>query len=198
MGERSEHSCWDDEPALVDRVRDGDRAAFALLVHRHMREAFSVAFRIMGQRQDAEDLVQDAFLIALRRVDTVRPGHPFAPWFFRILVNRGMNARRDRARRFTAAIPEQAAAPTAPPSAAVERHELRDRVRAVLDGLPERERIVIELADLEGFTSREIGEILGIPAGTVRWELHRARGELRTALADLQEIEHETTTQPLP
>ena len=183
----------DDEPGLVERVRGGDETAFAVLVQRYMREAFSIAYRMLGQRQDAEDLVQDAFLVALRKIGSIQPGRPFAPWFFRVLVNRGINARRGRARHPTAALPEDLAASTAPPSAEVERHEIHDRVHEVLDRLPERERVIVELSDLEGFNSTEIGEILGIPPGTVRWELHRARASLRVALAPLQEGEHETT-----
>ena len=100
----------DDEPALVERVRHGDPAAFDALAARYMRRAFAVAYRLLGNREDAEDLVQEAFMAVLRKIDGFERGRGFAPWFFRILVNRGLNARKARALRTTDEIPDAAAA----------------------------------------------------------------------------------------
>ena len=105
-------------------------AAYDQLVQRHMRSAFSIAYRLLGQREDAEDLVQDAFMVALEKIDTFREGHRFAPWFFRILVNRGLNARKSRALRTTHDIPDAAAARGASPerpSGTVARCSRRER-----------------------------------------------------------------------
>ena len=173
----------DDEPALVERVRRGDPAAFDALVGRYMRRAFAVAYRLLGNREDAEDLVQDAFVAVLQKIDTFERGRGFSPWFFRILVNRGLNARKARALRTTDEIPAAVAAAGFSPERQAEQTELRDRLRGALATLPERQRVIVELFELEGFGSTEIAEILEIADGTVRWHLHEARKALRQALA---------------
>jgi RNA polymerase sigma-70 factor (ECF subfamily) len=172
-----------DEAALVEAVRAGDGRAFETLVNRYMRRAFAVAYRVMGQKEDAEDLVQDAFVAVLQRIDTFEAGRPFAPWFFRILVNRGLNARKARALRTVDEIPEATAHAGPTPERETERAELRDRLRVAMGALPERQRIIVELFELEGFAGPEIAEILEISDGTVRWHLHEARKTLRKALA---------------
>ena len=173
----------DDEPALVERVRRGDAAAFDTLVTRYMRRAFSVAYRVMGQKEDAEDLVQEAFLAVLQRIGTFEAGRPFAPWFFRILVNRGLNARKSRSLRTVDEIPESAASRGPSPERAAEQTELRERLAKAMEALPERQRVIVQLFELEGFGGPEIAEILEISDGTVRWHLHEARKTLRRALA---------------
>ena len=171
---------------LVERVRRGDAAAFDQLVTRHMRRAFGVAYRLLGQREDAEDLVQEAFMVALQRIDTFEAGRPFGPWFFRILVNRGLNARKARSLRTTEEIPDSAAAGGASPEREAERTELREGIRAALDELPERQRTVVQLFELEGFSGPEIAAILEISDATVRWHLHEARRALRRVLAPFE------------
>ncbi|HEU4557363.1 MAG TPA: sigma-70 family RNA polymerase sigma factor [Longimicrobium sp.] len=173
----------DDDTTLAERVRAGDATAFDALVNRYMRRAFAVAYRLMGQKEDAEDLVQEAFMAVLQRIDSFEAGRPFAPWFFRILVNRGLNARKSRSLRTVEAIPETAAAHGPSPEREAERGELRGRLRAAMDALPERQRVIVELFELEGFAGPEIAEILEISDATVRWHLHEARKTLKKALA---------------
>lgn len=175
------------ESALVERVRGGDPAAFDLLVERYMRRAFSVAYRVLGQREDAEDLVQDAFLIVLQRIETFERGRSFAPWFFRILVNRGMNARKARSLRATDEIPEATTSRGPAPDTNAERSELRGDLRVAMAGLSDRQRTIVQLFELEGFGGPEIAEILEISQGTVRWHLHEARKTLRRSLAAYDE-----------
>jgi RNA polymerase sigma-70 factor (ECF subfamily) len=176
-------SLEDDESALVERVRRGEPAAFDSLVSQYMRRAFAVSYRLLGNREDAEDLVQETFLTVLRKIDSFERGRAFSPWFFRVLVNRGLNARKARALRTVDELPEDAASAGASPERAAERAELRGRLRAAMDGLPERQRVIVELFELEGFAGVEIAEILEISDGTVRWHLHEARKTLRRALA---------------
>jgi RNA polymerase sigma-70 factor, ECF subfamily len=175
-----------EESELVERVRRGDGLAFDTLVTRYMRRAFSVAYRLLGHQEDAEDLVQEAFIAALQRIDTFEAGRPFGPWFFRILVNRGLNARKSRALRTTEEIPEAAASSFPSPEREAERSELRERLRQAMTTLPERQRVIVELFELEGFGGVEIAQILEISDGTVRWHLHEARKALREALAHYQ------------
>jgi RNA polymerase sigma-70 factor (ECF subfamily) len=177
----------DEEWRLVERVRDGDLGAFDALVRRYMRRGFSIAFRILGQREDAEDLVQEAFMAALEAIDGFRPGRPFGPWFHRIVVNRAYNARKTRAIRDTEEIPDAAAATSPSPEEEAERADLRRRLSEAMASLTERQRTIVQLFELEGFSGDEIAGILEVAPGTVRWDLHRARKALRACLAPLAE-----------
>lgn len=167
---------------LAARVQRGDAAAFDTLVQRHMQRAFRVAMRLLGQQQDAEDLVQDAFLATLEKIDSFDTQRDFAPWFYRILVNRCLNARKSRARRSTVEVPHDAASATPSPLLETERSEMRTHLKRAIAQLPERQQAIVTMFDLEGFSSPEIAEIMGISDGTVRWHLHQARRVLREAL----------------
>jgi RNA polymerase sigma-70 factor, ECF subfamily len=178
-----------DDTGLVELVRDGDSRAFGVLVQRHMRRAFRVAYRVLGHREDAEDLVQDAFIAALEGIDTFQQGRSFGPWFYRIVVNRGLNARKARSIRTTEQLPIDVASAEPLPDRAAEQSELRVRLRDALGELPEKQRVATELFELEGFSGAEIAEILEIPAGTVRWHLHQARQALRSSMEVYQRKE---------
>lgn len=167
---------------LVDRLRAGDAAAFDALAVRHMRRAFSVAYRLLGQREDAEDLVQETLLTVLEKIDTFDSGRSFGPWFYRVLVNRGLNLRKARARRRTEPIPEASPAGSPSPLQAAETSELRGRLSEALGKLSDRQRTIVELFELEGFSGPEVAEIVGLSDGAVRWHLHEARKTLRREL----------------
>ncbi|HEV2180272.1 MAG TPA: sigma-70 family RNA polymerase sigma factor [Gemmatimonadaceae bacterium] len=176
-----------EEAALLARVQHGDVAAFDLVVRRYLRRAFAIAYRVLGHREDAEDLVQDAFLTALERIASFDLSRPFGPWFFRIVVNRGLNARKARAIRRTEAMPAEALETAEPsPAGLYERTEIRERFQAALAGLSQRQRLIVELADIDGMSGVEIAAMLGVSQGTVRWHLHMARHALRKALAPLR------------
>ncbi|MEX2581936.1 MAG: sigma-70 family RNA polymerase sigma factor [Gemmatimonadota bacterium] len=167
---------------LAIRIQQGDALAFDALVGRHMQRAFGVALRLLGQREDAEDLVQEAFLAALQKIDSFDTSREFSPWFYRILVNRCLNARKSRSRRTTVDLPAEAASTIASPLLEAERSELRYHLKRAMQELPDRQRTIVTMFDLEGFSSPEIAEVLGISDGTVRWHLHQARRVLREAL----------------
>jgi RNA polymerase sigma-70 factor (ECF subfamily) len=179
----------DNERGLVIRVQQGDREAFDELARRYARRAFAIAYRILRHTQDAEDLVQDAFIAALDGIGSFDPSRPFAPWFFKIVVNRSLNAasaRNTRERHVTVTHlwNNDAAAVEFDPA---ERSEIRQRFQQALAALPKHQRLIVELSDLDGRSSTEIGEMLELPRGTVRWHLHQARKVLRAALGDLLE-----------
>lgn len=167
--------------ALVARVRAGDAAAFDALVRSYMQQAFRVAYRVVGHREDAEDLVQEAFLAAYQYLDSFEVGRPFGPWLMRIVLNRGANLRRARARRSTE--PETDYASDAPSALdESERSDMGRLLRDALDTLSERQRLIVTMFDVDGLTSAEIGEALELAPGTVRWHLHEARRHLRGVL----------------
>jgi len=174
--------------AAISRVQAGDAEAFDLIVRRYMRTAYAVAFRVLGHREDAEDVVQAAFLAALANIRTFDTSRKFGPWLYRIVVTRGLNFRKARSRRAAEPLEDAGVASAdAGPAAAAEQAGLKDTVTTALGRLPERQRMVVQLFELDGFSGAEIAAMLGISPGTVRWYLHEARQALRRMLAHLQE-----------
>ena len=170
------------ERDLVHAVRKGDTQAFDELAGRHLRRAFAVAYRILGQRQDAEDVVQDGFLTALLKLDTFDSDRPFGPWLLRIVANRAINARKARTLRQMESIPDSVASAGDSPFDATRRSEMRGELQRALSGLPEQQRWIVELFEIEGFSGAEISAMLEMAEGTVRWHLHQARQTLRGTL----------------
>lgn len=175
-----------EERELVERVKHGDATAYDALVRRHLARATSIARRLLGNVEDAEDLVQEAFVRALDRIATFDPTRAFAPWFYRLLINTGLNARKARALR--AAEPEQRefASHGASPLELTERQEIRERFAEALAALPPRQRLVVSMFEVDGLSTVEIAAALGISRETVRWHHHQARQALRKALAPLR------------
>ena len=170
------------DATLVGRVRAGEPRAFDALVHAYMRQAFQLAYRVVGHREDAEDLVQEAFLAAYQYLDSYDIERPFGPWLMRIVLNRGANLRRSRTRRETE--PEVDAVSPAPSALdESERAEARVMLTRAMATLSERQRMIVTLFDVDDMTSTEIGEMLDLSPGTVRWHLHEARRTLRSALS---------------
>jgi RNA polymerase sigma-70 factor (ECF subfamily) len=170
------------DAALVLRVRGGDERAFDELVRHYMRQVFQLAYRVVGHREDAEDLVQEVFVAAHQYLDSFDITRPFGPWLMRIVTNRGANLRRSRTRRTT----EDAVDGVSPAPSALEeteRKDLRGILTRALAALPEKQRMIVTLFDVDGMTSSEIGEMMGLAPGTVRWHLHEARRTLRGTLA---------------
>lgn len=171
-----------DEQNLVRAAKRGDRDAFASLVRLHQRRAYAVARAILLSHEDAEDAVQDAFLHAYRALDRFRPEQAFGAWLHRIVANAALDLGRRRKVRDASALPESLAVPFRDPGV---DGELRRRLTESLSTLGERQRQVVVLHDVQGFTHGEIGGLLGIPEGTARSDLHHARAALRQALGDI-------------
>lgn len=170
-----------DEAAVVDAVRAGDEAAFARLVDRYMDPGYAVALGILRQPQDAEDALQGAFIRALERIDQLRPGSPFGPWFYRVLRSTCLNLLRREALRDHEELP-RGASTTANPHRDFERRLARDTVLEALAKLPEMQRLAVTLYDLEGYSHQQVAEILDIAEGTSRAHVHHGRRALREIL----------------
>ncbi len=181
-----------EEAAAIGRVLEGDSAAFEPLVRRYLRPAFTIAHRLLGHREDAEDVVQEAFLAALSNLDSFDRSRRFGPWFYRIVWTRGLNLQKSRSRRRAESLELVQPAATEPsPALQAERASLKAAVAEALGRLPERQRLVVQLFELDGFSGVEIAEMLGLSPGTVRWHLHEARRALRELLAPLREATNE-------
>jgi RNA polymerase sigma-70 factor (ECF subfamily) len=172
---------------LIERVKRGDATAYDVLVRRYLAHATSIARRLLGDPDDAEDLVQDAFVRALSRIGSFDEGRAFGPWFFRLLINTGLNARKFRSLRSTETERRDVPSSTPTPLELAERDEIRQRFADALAALPARQRLVVSLFEVDGLTTVEIATMLGISRETVRWHHHQARHTLRRALAALRE-----------
>jgi RNA polymerase sigma-70 factor, ECF subfamily len=175
-----------EERELLARVRAGDREAFGRVVELYLPRAMSLAMRLLRHREDAEDLVQDAFLAALQHIDRFDLSRPFWPWLSRIVVNRGLDLASSRSTRVAESLPEDLSDMGPSPADAVERGEIRDEFRRTLATLPERRRLVVQLFEVDGYSVAEIAKLLDSSPATVRWHLHMARRQLRNALAPLR------------
>ena len=169
-----------DEAVLVERARRGDAAAFETLVRRYARQAHAMALAVVKEQADAEDVVQDAFIRALERLEECRNPARFGAWFLRIVRNRAHSVRRYLGVRDAApldAVPLSSDEPG--PARDTERSRLREDLMEALGTLTEVQREVVLLHDLEGWKHREIGELLELPEGTVRAHRFHARRALR-------------------
>jgi RNA polymerase sigma-70 factor (ECF subfamily) len=170
------------DSVLVERARAGDSRAFDQLVRRHLRTAHAVAVGILLDHADAEDVCQDAFITALERLEDCQPDR-FAAWLITIVRNRAISMQRHRKVRRSQPLEwavDVHGGPT--PAQEADRSALRERLLAAMTALPERQREVLLLHDLEGWRHREIGERLGMKEGTVRYTLFQARRTMRERL----------------
>jgi RNA polymerase sigma-70 factor (ECF subfamily) len=157
---------------LISLVGAGDAEAFALLYDRHARPAYSLAYRMMGEKQAAEDLAQEAFIKVWRRAGSYRAQKASVrTWILSIVHNRGIDQLRSLASRRRTQDKVEASAPRSQPSDAFSeawRNSQRDQVREALGTLPPEQLKILELAYFSGYTHVEISELLGVPLGTVK------------------------------
>ena len=175
----------DHDRELLARVLVGERDAFGRIVERYLPRAMSLAMRLVRHREDAEDLVQDAFLAALQHIESFDSSRPFWPWLSRIIVNRGLDQMASRSARSIHALEEDVTDSRPSPADAAEHGEIRDEFHRTLLALPERRRLVVQLFEVDGFSVAEIAKLLDSSPATIRWHLHMARRQLRNALAPL-------------
>jgi RNA polymerase sigma-70 factor (ECF subfamily) len=176
---------------LLARVARGDVAALRAIYDQHASRAITIAFRILRNREEAEDIVQETFLEVWRRAAQFDPGRGGAvAWVVTIARSRAIDRLRARtiAGRTIASAAEDTAAllPVAPPSPAVETERRRDeqRVAAALDTLPAAQRRTIELAYFEGLSQSEIAVKTASPLGTVKMRVKLAMAKLAALLGD--------------
>jgi len=148
-----------------------------------------VARAVLNDPDDADDAAQDAFLSAMVNLKQYDPRRPFGPWLTRIAVNAATDRRRRRGVRRSEPLAGHLQARGILPDADADRRALGERLRQALAELSERRRMAVVLFDVEGYTHAEIGQILGVPEGTVRSEVFHARRALRVLLSDWKEQE---------
>ena len=173
------------DEALMAEVKGGSKAAYTLLVERYMHRAYTIAYRVVGNADDARDLSQDVFLKIYESSGRYREGRRFFSWFYRILLNHCLNHNRRRTWIVRSSDDDRhpQPEPVAEPGIA-ERGDviLQQYVQKAIASLPIRQREVIILCDLEGMPQTEAAEILNASEGTVRSRLHYGRKKLKVIL----------------
>ena len=185
---------------VVLRARSGQEAAYRELIRRYERPVFALLFRMVRDRELAEDLAQETFVKALNAIDSYRPEFKFSSWIFKIANNAAIDHLRRRELDTLsldgsphAETPEamqatalQIGARQESPLDTVEAKELGGAIEAAIGSLRPEYRSCILLRHVEGRAYEEIAEILNLPLGTVKTYIHRARNELRQSLAHLK------------
>ena len=168
--------------ALVERYLENHRDAAGALVDRYQQRLFNVAFRMLGNVQDAEDVTQTVFFNAFHRLGTYDPRYKFFSWIYRMAVNESLNMLKRRKPSLTLEDDHDILAPGG--GAAADRAEAEDRVRSALMGLKPDDRAVVVLRHFVSFSYQEIAAVLEIPVQTVKSRLFTARERLRLALSE--------------
>jgi RNA polymerase sigma-70 factor, ECF subfamily len=174
------------EQQLVARAQAGDTGAFDALVSNYLRRVLSIAWGIVRNAHDAEDLAQEAFVRAYQNIGRFRSDEPFGPWVYRIVTNLALDVLKHRRRVRQEEITDAEPA-TRRDSAdlAAATGEIARRIDAALGELPEMQRVVARLHLVEQFEHQEIAAMTGLSEGTVRSHLSLGKKKLREKLADL-------------
>ncbi len=184
-----------DDNSLITECRKGRTDAFGELVARHQDRLFNTVLRLVDNAEDARDVVQEAFLHAYQSLHTFKGDSLFFTWLYRIAFNTAISSRRKK--RIVLSIQPagddgNAIDPLDPaesnrPGHALEMAEEERQVHAALARLSPEHRAVLVMKDMEGMKYEDMAEILGVPIGTIRSRLHRARLEMRDLLLKMDE-----------
>jgi RNA polymerase sigma factor (sigma-70 family) len=172
-----------DEPALVEALRAGDSQAPRLLIEQYQGVVFGLCYRMMNHRQDAEDVVQETFVRALRAIAGFDPRRPIRPWLLEIAANRCRTALARRGRRPNLTIAEPAAELADARAGPADPDDLAGEIERALSELRPEYRLVFVLFHEQNLSYDEIGRTVNRPIGTVKTWLHRARAELAESLS---------------
>jgi RNA polymerase sigma-70 factor, ECF subfamily len=172
--------------ALAERCRRGDLGAFEELYRTHARRLYGVTVRMLGNTADADDMLQEIFLAAHRKLDSFRGESALGTWLYRLAVNLCLDhlrSRTGRAMQMTDALDDEPELPDAGSRGLAERTVTKMDLERALAQLPEGCRTAFVLHDIQGLEHREVGEVMGIAEGTSKSQVHKARMRLRTLLS---------------
>ena len=174
------------EQRAIAAVKGGDSSAYDYLVSKYMKRVVSIAWGVVRNSDDAEDLAQEAFVKAFQTIERFKTGEPFGPWIYRIVTNLALDVMKHRQRFRHEEVQDSL------PAARGDRadlpavvNELARRIDEAIESLPEMQRIVARLFLVEHFEHSEIAAMTSLTEGTVRSHLSLARAKLRERLADL-------------
>lgn len=198
-GENGRYSAGDEDAALIRRARAGEDAALETLVRRHYASVYNLAYRLCNNRDDAEDIVSEAFVRVHNALPSFRGDAHFTTWLYRIVKNVFLDERKKQRIRSHSSLEEmveledstvsrQVEDPNPGPEWAVERREQADLIREAVMALPKNQRLMIALYHFQHRSYEEIAEVMGLPIGTVKSRLNRARLALKNKLYPSREL----------
>lgn len=173
---------------LVARAQGGSKSAFGELVRRYRPRILALALQLCGSESEAEDIAQEVFFKAYRKLDTFEGRSEFFTWVYRMAVNRSLNARRDRSRRRETTMDDPRVAIAVSidaggdPARAAELRQVYTLLIDALDRLPPDMRTSVVLVVLQGLSQAEAAVVQACSPGTVAWRIHEARSRLREAI----------------
>ncbi len=171
----------------VRKLQRGETDAFETLIRRHQKTIFNLAYRMLGDYDEAAEISQETFLSAYRAIGNFRGDANFSTWLYRIALNHATTRRKSLNTRQQRSVPmensEPASDPNPGPPESMEKKEIRQRVQQALNRLEPDDAAVILLRDLQDVPYEEVARVLEVPIGTVKSRLHRARQALKSELA---------------
>jgi len=191
-----------DDRRLITECLKGRSAAYGELVRRYQDRLFNAVYRLLDQPEDAQDVVQEAFISAYQSLASFKGDAQFFTWLYRIAMNAAISHRRkhklavslETGSKNELLIDPLDESAYSQPGDLLEQREEESRLKSALNRLSVEHRAVLILKDIDGQKYEDIAEIMGVPVGTVRSRLHRARTELRDLL--LQDEEHKRPELP--
>ena len=179
-----------DDHQLIAQCLQGEATAFGELVRRYQDRLFNTVYRVVGNAEDAQDVVQEAFLSAYQSLNGFKGDSLFFTWLYRIAVNTAISYKRkqrnalslDSGMNGQSGIEPSDQSAMSRPGRALEQAEQERRIQGALNRLSAEHRAVLIMKDMEGQKYEAMAEILNVPIGTIRSRLHRARLELRDLL----------------
>lgn len=175
----------DPDRPIIQSFLAGNTNSFNELVGRHERAIYNLAYRMAGNANDAADLTQEIFIHLHKKLGSFRGESAFSTWFYRLAVNYSKDWLQKEARRPKVVDIEDTALPDGDtgPSQLYEQKEIKEIVQSAILSLPEDQRVVVILHDLQGYDYKGVAAVTGVPIGTVKSRLARARSKLAEKLA---------------
>ena len=178
---------------IIKQIQRGDKNAFRVLVEKYQQTAFRLAFRMLGDEDEARDVVQDSFIRIWEKFDTYNEKEKFTSWMYRIISNRAIDSLRDIRRRAGISLaklnPGKLETGESGADIRMENQEAGELIRLITRGLPEKQQLVFSLRDLQGLSSQEVQEISGMTETAIKSNLYHARKAIRDRLIAISSYE---------
>ena len=186
-----------DHSQIIHQIKKGNQYAFRLLVEQYQAYAFKLAFRIVCNEEDAKDVVQESFIKIWRNIHNYRPSVKFTTWMYKIVTNSAIDLYRENARQSSVSLNESINIVSESQHDSTNKNqnnkELSILIRKMADGLPEKQRLIFVLRDLQEMDSHEVQEILEISETTVKSNLYHARKSIKEKIRTLLAYERRYT-----
>ena len=179
------------ELSLIERAKRGDRQAFRLLVEEYEKKIYGLAYRLVGNHHDADEVAQNTFIRLYRSLDKVQAGKSLYPWLYRVATNYAIKLLKQRQKRqaFLPSLDDyeqrgQIRSETPGPGEEVERKEMGDAFSRAITTLPPKQRVAFILFEVEGLSLRETAAACRASEGTIKWRIYSAKEKLRAQLRE--------------